>query len=164
MEVLTYSVVATPFGEALVVAGAVGVCAVVFGATRAAALADVAVRFPGAALCEGVGDAHRAAVCALHGEAVEVLLDLRGTEFQLQVWRELQKIPAAATSTYGAIAQAIGRPHAYRAVGTAVGQNPVAFLVPCHRVLPASGGIGNYRWGSARKAQMLAWEQTRRAA
>jgi len=86
-------------------------------------------------------------------------LDLEGTDFQRAVWRELLNIPRGGTTSYGAIAAAVGRPRAFRAVGSAVGANPVAVLVPCHRVLPAGGGTGNYRWGSERKRALLDAEQ-----
>jgi AraC family transcriptional regulator of adaptative response/methylated-DNA-[protein]-cysteine methyltransferase len=90
-------------------------------------------------------------------------LHLRGTNFQLKVWEALLNIPEGATTSYGQLAQAIGRPSASRAVGSAVGDNPVAFLVPCHRVLRASGTLGGYRWGPERKQAILAWERVRRA-
>ena len=80
---------------------------------------------------------------------------VHGTRFQLKVWQALLAIPEDSTTTYGAIATQIGHPHACRAVGTAVGRNPLALIIPCHRVVPASGGIGNYRWGIALKRKLL---------
>jgi AraC family transcriptional regulator of adaptative response/methylated-DNA-[protein]-cysteine methyltransferase len=88
----------------------------------------------------------------------EVRLHVRGTNFQIQVWRALLSVPFGHTSSYGKIAGKIGRPGAARAVGRAVGDNPVAFLIPCHRVLRGDGGLGGYRWRPDRKAAMLAWE------
>lgn len=85
-------------------------------------------------------------------------LSLHGTSFQLDVWNTLLTIPWGETRTYGWIAEAIGRPTAYRAVGSAVGANPVALLVPCHRVLPVSGKAGNYAGGIDRKVALLTWE------
>ena len=82
-------------------------------------------------------------------------LAVSGTDFQVSVWKELLKIPCGETVQYQNIAQNIGRPKAHRAVGTAVGANPVSVLIPCHRVLPAGGGVGNYLWGSERKAALL---------
>ncbi len=87
-------------------------------------------------------------------------LHLRGTNFQIKVWEALLKIPAGAATTYGQIAAQIGHPSATRAVGTAVGRNPVAVLIPCHRVLRKDGDFGNYRYGSARKKALLGWEAT----
>lgn len=80
---------------------------------------------------------------------------VRGTPFQVSVWSELLKIPIGITATYTDIAQAIGSPKALRAVGSAVGANPVSILIPCHRILPKAGGIGNYYWGSALKKKLL---------
>ena len=85
-------------------------------------------------------------------------LSPEGTDFQKQVWRALLEIPPCTTISYGAIATQVGRPKAYRAVGSAVGANPIALLIPCHRVVPASGGTGNYRWGSERKRALLKME------
>ncbi len=89
-------------------------------------------------------------------------LFLRGTHFQLKVWKALLRIPFGYTASYQHIANAIGHPKSVRAVGNAVGANPVSFLIPCHRVIQSTGAIGNYRWGPARKNAMLAWEAARR--
>ena len=88
----------------------------------------------------------------------EIKLHLNGTAFQLKVWESLLKIPKGGITTYGAIAQNIDTPKASRAVGTAIGNNPVAFLIPCHRVIQASGNIGGYRWGNTRKSAIIGWE------
>ena len=85
---------------------------------------------------------------------------IRGTRFQFDVWRALLKIPFGATTNYGAVAAAVGRPNAARAVGSAIAANPVAFLIPCHRVLPRSQPPGHFRWGTKRKAEILCWEQS----
>lgn len=85
-------------------------------------------------------------------------LDLRGTPFQRAVWTALREIPLGRTQTYGQIAARIGRPGAARAVARACAANPVALLVPCHRVVPAAGGSGGWRWGAARKLVLLARE------
>ncbi|HSH09817.1 MAG TPA: methylated-DNA--[protein]-cysteine S-methyltransferase [Oceanipulchritudo sp.] len=86
-------------------------------------------------------------------------LDPRGTPFQQQVWQELLRIPFSTTARYGDLAARLGSPNKARAVGTAVGANPIAWLIPCHRVLPASGGMGGYRWGVRAKERLLAWER-----
>jgi AraC family transcriptional regulator, regulatory protein of adaptative response / methylated-DNA-[protein]-cysteine methyltransferase len=85
-------------------------------------------------------------------------LYVRGTGFQLQVWRALLEVPPGQVTTYGRLAEALGRPGAARAVGSAVAANPVAYLIPCHRVVRASGDLGGYRWGVERKRAMLEWE------
>jgi AraC family transcriptional regulator of adaptative response/methylated-DNA-[protein]-cysteine methyltransferase len=83
---------------------------------------------------------------------------LLGTPFQLKVWEALLKIPMGSLTTYGDIADIIGQPNASRAVGTAIGRNPIAFLIPCHRVIQKSGQIGGYMWGENRKRAIIAWE------
>ena len=87
-----------------------------------------------------------------------VKLHLKGTDFQLKVWETLLKIPMGQLSTYGDIAQNINHPKASRAVGTAIGSNPVAFLIPCHRVIQSTGAIGGYMWGTTRKSAIIGWE------
>jgi AraC family transcriptional regulator of adaptative response/methylated-DNA-[protein]-cysteine methyltransferase len=88
----------------------------------------------------------------------QVPLHIRGTGFQIQVWQALLRIPSGAGVSYGAIAQALGKPKASRAVGTAVGDNPVSVLIPCHRVIQRSGALGGYAWGLSRKAVILGRE------
>lgn len=89
---------------------------------------------------------------------------LRGTNFQIKVWQALLRIPPGTVASYEQVARAVGQPGAVRAVGCAVGQNPVAWLIPCHRVIRKSGLIHNYRWGAGRKQALLAWETARRDA
>lgn len=86
-------------------------------------------------------------------------LEIKGTAFQLSVWKSLQTIPFGETTTYKIIAETIGRPNSIRAVGNAVGTNPIAFLIPCHRVIRNNGQLGGYRWGTERKRKMLEWEK-----
>ena len=88
----------------------------------------------------------------------EVKLHLLASKFQIKVWEALLKIPMGAVASYGDIAQHIGQPSAARAVGTAIAKNPVAFLIPCHRVIRKNGAIGGYIWGAARKQAILGWE------
>ena len=84
-----------------------------------------------------------------------------GSNFQIQVWRALLRLPFGSVVSYGELADALGYPRAARAVGTAIGANPVGFLIPCHRVLRADGAIGDYHWGSDRKAALITWEAAR---
>ena len=88
----------------------------------------------------------------------KIKLHLRGTEFQLKVWEALLKVPMGQLSTYGTIAEEIQSPKASRAVGTAIGSNPVAYLIPCHRDIQSSGLLGGYMWGATRKTAMIGWE------
>lgn len=91
--------------------------------------------------------------------SVNIVLDLQGTPFQMNVWRELLSVELGRVTTYGAIATILGMPTGSRAVGGAVGANPVAFIIPCHRVVQQNGKLGNYMWGIERKAEILRWEQ-----
>lgn len=91
----------------------------------------------------------------------QIKLHLKGTDFQLKVWQALLKIPLGQLTTYGAIADKIENKNASRAVGTAIGSNPVAFLIPCHRVIQATGIIGGYMWGTTRKTAIIGWEGTK---
>lgn len=87
-----------------------------------------------------------------------IKLHLKGTNFQLKVWQALLRIPLGKLDTYGSIAQKIDNRAASRAVGTAIGSNPVAYLIPCHRVIQSTGAIGDYMWGSVRKTAIIGWE------
>ena len=90
------------------------------------------------------------------------MLDLRGTNFQIKVWEALLRIPPGSLVSYADVAGAVGQPRAHRAVASAIGRNPVPFLIPCHRVIRQSGRFGEYRWGTARKQAMIGWEAARR--
>src|SRR6185437_1351105 len=91
----------------------------------------------------------------------KIKLHLKGTAFQLKVWEALLKIPAGKLSTYASIANTIKHPKAARAVGSAVGDNPIAYLIPCHRVIRSTGIIGDYHWGSTRKTAIIGWESSK---
>ncbi|MBL8899905.1 MAG: methylated-DNA--[protein]-cysteine S-methyltransferase [Planctomycetes bacterium] len=108
---------------------------------------------------EGVGAFEARLAGAASGEPLR--LHVRGTSFQVQVWRALLSLPSGAACSYAELARAVGAPRAARAVGTAVGANPVAVLIPCHRVLRSTGALGGYRWGPDRKRALLAWEAAR---
>ena len=138
-----------------------------------ALVAALATRFPNATLASGGPRFRRTvdAVAALASDAsvarrarIAVPLDVEGTLFQTQVWRVLQGIPAGRTMSYADVAAALGRPRAHRAVARACGANPVALLIPCHRVTRRGGGLGGYRWGVARKRALLAREGASEAA
>ena len=159
----------SPFGEALIAATDRGVCGLTFhDGDRKAALRDLASRWPNATIDERPRTTAPVAsriFSALEARDPEGLVPLgllvRGTNFQVKVWRALLQIPVGSVATYEDIATAIGTPAAVRAVGTAIGRNPVAFLIPCHRVIRTTGALGGYRWGLPRKRAMLAWEAGR---
>ncbi len=155
----------SPFGEALAMGTDRGLCGLAFTAEtgRAAAMADMRGRWPAATYTEDPA-ALAPWVDAAFGRKGEARLHLIGAPFQIKVWEALLTIPSGRVTTYSRIADAIGAPRAARAVGTAVGRNPVSFLIPCHRVLRKSGGLGGYHWGLPLKRAMLAWESARHDA
>ena len=151
----------SPFGEALVVLGAKGIAGLAFAEPdRAAAWEDLAGRWPEARLVE---DAEAARVGAAAFGGARMPLAPMGGPFQIKVWEALMRVPTGTVTTYGALAEAIGNPRAVRAVGTAVGRNPVSWLIPCHRAIRATGALGGYHWGLPRKRAMLAHEAAQRA-
>ncbi|WP_040610301.1 methylated-DNA--[protein]-cysteine S-methyltransferase [Oceaniovalibus guishaninsula] len=153
----------SPFGPALVMGTARGLCGIAFAAETGAdaAMADLAARWPDATLVEDAAMLRPWAQGAF-GHAVDggnsAPLYLIGAPFQIQVWEALLRIPTGHVTTYGEIARAIGNPKAVRAVGTAVGRNPISWLIPCHRALRATGALGGYHWGLPVKRAMLAHE------
>ncbi len=156
----------TPLGEVLVGVTERGVCHLAFVDDPDEALADLHERWPGAELVEDP-EATRVVVDRVVDRAaadapLPVLLS--GTNLQVQVWQALLHLPEGRTTSYGALARAIGRPEAVRAVAGAVGANRLAVLVPCHRVLRSTGALSGYRWGPERKRRLLALEQARASA
>ncbi len=154
------------FGEMFVAATRRGVCFLAFttaAADRKRALENLAATWPNADLkASTAGTAPLAAKIARAGDA-PLRVCVPGTNFQVQVWRALLRIPEGAVTTYGDVARAIGKPSATRAVASAIGANPVSWLIPCHRVIRSSGALGGYRWGLPAKRALLAFEQARRA-
>lgn len=158
----------SPFGACLLAATERGICHLSFlsGEPSDAPEDELRRRFPEADLEAAPEVTAPLAARIFAGspgeEGAPLALHLRGTNFQLQVWKALLALPRGAVVTYGGLARRLGRPGAARAVGAAVGANPVAYLIPCHRVLRGSGELGGYRWGTARKRALLGWEAARR--
>lgn len=150
----------TAFGRVLLAEGERGVVHLAFVEDDdAAAFARLQDRLPQASYTLAPErTARRVAQVFDPAAAGELRLLLAGSDFQLQVWRALLRLPEGGACSYGQLAQAIGRPGASRAVGTAVGANPLALLIPCHRVIRADTGLGGYRWGPERKLALQAWE------
>ncbi|MCU4653320.1 bifunctional helix-turn-helix domain-containing protein/methylated-DNA--[protein]-cysteine S-methyltransferase [Roseibacterium sp. SDUM158016] len=150
----------SPFGPAIVMATERGICGLGFTAEtgEAATRDDLMSRWPKARFLEDAGALRPLATAALGGGGGEVPLALIGAPFQIKVWEALLTIPSGQVTTYSEIARAIGHPTAVRAVGTAVGRNPVSWLIPCHRALRKSGGLGGYHWGLPVKRALLARE------
>ncbi|TCO74235.1 DNA-O6-methylguanine--protein-cysteine S-methyltransferase /transcriptional regulator Ada [Rhodovulum euryhalinum] len=152
----------SPFGEVLAMATDKGLCGLAFTdeTGRDAALADMTARWPEARFTEATDRIAPLVAAAFGGDGMP-RLHLIGAPFQIKVWEALLAIPSGHVTTYSEIARAIGNPGAVRAVGTAVGRNPIAWLIPCHRALRKSGALGGYHWGLPVKRAMLAWEGAR---
>jgi AraC family transcriptional regulator of adaptative response/methylated-DNA-[protein]-cysteine methyltransferase len=155
----------SPFDLALVMATDRGICGLAFAAEvgAEAAMEDMISRWPKATFTEDPM-ALKPEVDAMFHQKGEARLHMIGAPFQIKVWEALIRIPTGHVTTYSEIAGAIGRPRAVRAVGTAVGRNPVSWIIPCHRALRKSGGLGGYHWGLPVKRALLAWEAARAAA
>jgi len=164
----------SPFGDCLLMTTERGLCGLGFadGGRRDAALADMRRRWPGADYrADGAATApimaaiaHRLGWAPAPRGTARIGLHLMGTNFQVRVWEGLLRIPAGTLASYDELGAMIGRPGAARAVAGAVAANPVALLVPCHRVIRASGIVSGYHWGPSRKRAILGWEASRRAA
>lgn len=158
---INYSFATSPFGALLVASTSKGVCYMAFEEDEAKALNNLKNKFPNAAFQRKVDLIQQNALFIFQNDwskLNEIKLHLKGTDFQLKVWESLLKIPMGKLSTYGSIAAQIGNSNASRAVGTAIGSNPVAFLIPCHRVIQSTGNFGGYMWGNTRKTAIIGWE------
>lgn len=158
---INYSFAETMFGNILVASTPKGICHLAFAEDEQEALLSLQKSFPNAIFRQMVDTLQQQALFIFTrdwSKLNRIKLHLKGTEFQLKVWEALLKIPSGCLSTYGDIARHINHPKASRAVGSAIGDNPVAFLIPCHRVIQSSGAIGEYHWGSTRKTAMIGWE------
>ena len=151
MPVIRYQYKASSLGLSLIARATNGICYIGFGEEASLLLIDFSKRFKGFVLKEESFDWP---IIQKEGEPF-LLLELKGTPFQYAVWEKLITVEFGQTTHYGVLAKELGCPKSCRAVGTAVGANPVSFFVPCHRVLPASGGLGEYHWGKSRKQQLL---------
>ena len=163
---INYSYAESPFGNVMVASTPKGICHIAFANSEAEGLTELQKVFPNAAYKPMVDLIQQNALHIFRhdwSKLEEIKLHLKGTEFQLKVWETLLKIPAGKLSTYGNIASQLNKPTALRAVGSAVGDNPVAFLIPCHRVIQSSGEFGQYHWGSNRKTAIIGWEAAQAA-
>lgn len=161
---IEYTIAKSPLGNVLVAATERGVSAVYLGDTRSKLVAELREEYPQAEISPAAGGVQRwvrEIVQRIEGKPaqLDLPLDLQATAFQRRVWQELQRIPRGTTRTYSQVARALGRPKAVRAVARACATNPVSVVVPCHRVVREDGNLAGYRWGLARKEQLLASEQ-----
>jgi AraC family transcriptional regulator of adaptative response/methylated-DNA-[protein]-cysteine methyltransferase len=158
---INYSFAESPFGNIIVASTSKGICHIAFADDETKALIALMNKFPNA-LFKQMADLiqQNALFIFTHdwNKLSEIKLHLKGTNFQIKIWETLLKIPMGQVTTYGNIAKYIESPKASRAVGTAIGDNPVAFLIPCHRVIQSTGIFGGYHWGSNRKTAMIGWE------
>lgn len=161
---INYSFTPSPFGEMLIATTPKGICHMAFADNKLESLAFLKSMFPNANYDNTI-DKKSQTVSSIFtkdwSELNELKLHIKGTDFQLKVWETLLKIPTGALVTYGDIAKKLDNPNANRAVGSAVGNNPVAYLIPCHRVIQSTGLFGQYHWGSIRKTAIIGWESAR---
>jgi len=158
---INYSFAESPFGNIIVASTTKGICHIAFADDETEALNALIQKFPNAHFKQMADLIQQNALFIFTHDwnhLNEIKLHLKGTDFQIKVWETLLKIPMGKLTTYGTIASHIENPKASRAVGTAIGDNPVAFLIPCHRVIQSTGSFGGYHWGSTRKAAMIGWE------
>ncbi|HEX6497202.1 MAG TPA: methylated-DNA--[protein]-cysteine S-methyltransferase [Acidobacteriaceae bacterium] len=165
---IRYTIAACVLGRVLVAASEIGICFIAFAATHPEAVADLRKRFPKAQLSEdkkpsgwlAQGVAFVLSQTTEHPLAATFPLDVRATAFQQRVWKALQQIPRGETRSYSDVARELGRPSAVRAVAAAIGSNPVALAIPCHRVIGHNGSLTGYRWGLDRKKKLLKAESS----
>ncbi|RCH56635.1 cysteine methyltransferase [Mucilaginibacter hurinus] len=158
---INYSFAESPFGDVIVASTSKGICYMAFANDRDDAFGQLKMQFPNAEYKQFADRLQQNALFIFKrdwSEISEIKLHLKGTVFQLKVWEALLKIPSGGLATYANVAQGVQMPTASRAVGSAVGDNPVAFLIPCHRVIKSTGEFGQYHWGTARKSAMIGWE------
>jgi AraC family transcriptional regulator, regulatory protein of adaptative response / methylated-DNA-[protein]-cysteine methyltransferase len=158
---INYSFAESPFGNILVASTEKGICYMAFADNEQTAFETLQNHFPNARFRQMVDFIQQNALHIFSQDWTElkqIKLHLKGTDFQLKVWQTLLKVPMGQLTTYGAIAGKIENPKASRAVGTAIGSNPVAFLIPCHRIIQPSGVTGGYMWGTTRKTAIIGWE------
>ena len=162
--VIDYDYAVTPFGQIIVASTSLGVCYLAFEECADTALTALNQKFPSARYHHARTTFQQQALAVFDRDCSclrNIKLHLLASKFQIKVWKALLKIPMGIVASYDDIAQHIGQPSAARAVGNAIASNPIAFLIPCHRVIRKNGAIGGYMWGVARKQAMLGWEIAR---
>jgi AraC family transcriptional regulator of adaptative response/methylated-DNA-[protein]-cysteine methyltransferase len=158
---ISYTFQKTDFGKIIVGSTDKGICYIAFTEDEEEAVKDLSKRFEAAIIERKQNSQHQQAVLFFNKDQnnlPEIKVHLKGTTFQVEVWKALLLLPFGSKSSYNKIAEQIGKPKASRAVGTAIGKNPIAFIIPCHRVVQTNGQLGGYMWGIERKAAILRWE------
>ncbi len=160
---IRYSYFDSIFGNMLIASTDKGICYAAFDDDGKTALHEIkTLYYPTAVLKEEITGMQQEALQCISKDNKNdkpIILHVKATDFQLKVWEELLKIPMGELTTYGNLAKQINNPKASRAVGAAVGDNPVSFLIPCHRVIQSTGKYGQYHWGMERKKMMIEWEK-----
>jgi AraC family transcriptional regulator of adaptative response/methylated-DNA-[protein]-cysteine methyltransferase len=157
-KIISFSFFSSPFGKMVVASMSQGICYTGYALSYEAALEELRERFPMNALLHKKNKQHERVKKIFAGKwekGKKLILYLRGTDFQLKVWEALLHIPSGNLSTYGQIATAIDYPKAQRAVGTAIGRNPILYIIPCHRVIAQNGKMGGFYWGIDKKMELL---------
>ncbi|HML64843.1 MAG TPA: methylated-DNA--[protein]-cysteine S-methyltransferase [Dysgonomonas sp.] len=158
---INYSFALSPFGKIIVASTPKGICHMSFAEDHKEAIKNLTSIFPKANYQNSADEIQKNAIRIfnLDWESLDkIKLHIKGSDFQLKVWQALLNIPMGQLSSYQNIANLIKSPKASRAVGNAVGQNPVAYLIPCHRIIQSTGALGDYHWGHIRKTSMIGWE------
>jgi AraC family transcriptional regulator of adaptative response/methylated-DNA-[protein]-cysteine methyltransferase len=161
---IQYSFGDSPFGTYLVASTAKGICKLAFMEDEAVALTELREEWPNATLIAEKSAFHAQVArffARVFAPADRLHLHLKGTAFQLKIWESLLRVPEGELRTYAQVAAAAESGAAVRAAGTAIGANPVGYLIPCHRVIRGTGELGQYRWGATRKAALVGWEGAR---
>jgi AraC family transcriptional regulator of adaptative response/methylated-DNA-[protein]-cysteine methyltransferase len=161
---IKYSFSESLFGRILIASTHKGICYMGFSDDKQIAFSELEKRFPKASFIQQTDPIQQNALQIYTqdwSKINKIKLHLKGTDFQLKVWETLLRIPTGNLATYGTIAKEIQKPKASRAVGTAIGSNPIAFLIPCHRVIQSTGTFGGYMWGTTRKTAIIGWEASK---
>ena len=158
---LKYDIIQSPFGDALIGETNIGICKLSFIDENSDPIELIQLDFPKAKIVKELGPNGRYVKKYFADWEVpqrKIMLDLKGTPFQVKVWKALLLIPSSHLLAYNDVASIINNPYAARAVGSAIGKNPIAYLIPCHRVIRQSGYFGEYRWGRDRKTAIIGYE------
>ena len=159
--IINYSYRESPFGDLIIASTLKGICHLSFITNTKDAYKDLKLKYPNATFRAQTDEHQSKALCFFNSDwSVQntIKLHINGTPFQIQVWQALLNIPFGALDTYGNIAGKINNANASRAVGTAISKNPIAYLIPCHRVIKSTGDFGEYRWNKTRKSAIIGWE------
>jgi len=160
---IQYNFKETQFGEILIASTIKGICFLSFAYDKTKAIQDLKNYYPKAIFEQANSLKQNLALQTINGNLIPkpLILHLKGTEFQVQIWCKLLEIPFGKLISYSQLAKSINKPKAARAVGTAIGSNPIAYLIPCHRVVQSNGSLGGYMWGLKRKSDIISWEVKR---